>query len=238
MGLPFYLAMDPSEIQRKFPHSGAVAWFSCQFSPDGDGLSNLPQALPAGSALILDDGILCQQPNEQAIFRSLEQLVGQLRLRAVVLDFQRPYLPRLGQLAHMLEAGLCCPVVVTRAYAAHTKGPVLLEPTPLDVRPEVWIGCPQRSVWLELDNRVTQLTLTAQGLRRGFLADFVPGGNVFADKALCCHYQLRTDPEPTFTLFRTKEDLSCLLERLEGLGVEAVIGLYQELKPLLSQKIG
>lgn len=235
MGLQFYLAMDPSEMQRNFPHRGAVAWFSCQFSREGESLSNLPQTLPEGSALILDDACSFPRLNTQAICSSLEQTAARLRLQAVVLDFQRPYMPRLGELASVLEGRLPCPVVVSRAYAAHTKGPVLMEPIPPDARPENWLASAHRPVWLELDNRTTRLVLTPQGLQRSFLTDFVPCGKVFTDKALCCHYQLRADSEPTFTLFRTKEDLTHLLRRLEALGVEAAIGLYQELKPLLTE---
>ena len=235
MGLQFYLAMDPSEIQRKLPDTGSIAWFSCQFSPDGEDLSNLPRTLPEGSALILDDGYLCRQLNTRSICRSLGLVAERLRLRAVVLDFQRPYIPLLGKLAHMLEQRLPCPLVAPKAYAVHTRGPVLLASIPLDVRPESWIGASQRPVWLELDNRCTRLALTPQGLQRSFAEGVIPQGNDFTSRELFCHYQIKAGSVPTFTLYRTGEDLTALLEKLELLGVEAAIGLYQELKPLLTE---
>ena len=54
MALPLYLAQTALEMGgNSLP--GRLAYMACHFSPGGQGLSNVPELLPSGAILILDD---------------------------------------------------------------------------------------------------------------------------------------------------------------------------------------
>lgn len=231
MGFPFYLAMDSMEMEG-YNGAQSPAWFSCQFSPVSGGLCDLPRQLPAGSVLVLDDARPYCHHDPSRIVRELAEAARQFRSAAVVLDFQKPYRQALGTLALDLENQLPCPVVVTPAYTGCTQGPVLLPPVPCHIPVEKWITDLTRPIWLEIDNRNLRLTLTETGLEQSCIQSFPSSGKVHWDKDLCCHYQICQE-QATFILHRTREDLAALLARAERFGVQAAIGLYQELRPLL-----
>ena len=75
MALPLNLAMTQSEIAAADLLSSPIAWMSCQFSPFGKGITNIPKSLPEGSMLILDD--------QQNCFTHSPDLVAQQLLDAV-----------------------------------------------------------------------------------------------------------------------------------------------------------
>jgi hypothetical protein len=75
MGLPLNLAMTASEIAGVCPLPKDFAWMACHFSPDGEGLTNLPDYLPDGSLLILNDSIPCGDHDIRHISKQLQETV-------------------------------------------------------------------------------------------------------------------------------------------------------------------
>ena len=57
MPIPCYLAMTAAEYARAKELPGRLAWMACHFAPYGTGVVNLPQQLPEGSVLMLNDRI-------------------------------------------------------------------------------------------------------------------------------------------------------------------------------------
>ena len=73
-----------------------------------------------------------------------------------------------------------------------------------------------------------QLTVTAEGCCRQ-PQNQLPGMPVFENEMLFCHYSTKImRGKAIFSLWRTEEDVSRMLEVAEAFGVRAAIGLYQE----------
>lgn len=230
MGIHRYLAMTAAEI-RSFPHTGQeIAWMSCLFSPYGTGLSNLPEALPEGSLLILSDltPFFCHDPRR--ILDQLQERLEALSCSGLLLDLQRPGNPEAAGLCELLLERLPCPVAVSEPYAAGLSCPVLLPPAPLSqslgeyLRP--W---QEREIWLELAQNGEVITLTENGAEAVPVPFPAPQPEEFADNVLHCHYRTELlEGAVRFTLRRTREDLDALMEEAESLGVTTGIGLFQE----------
>lgn len=229
MALPIYLAMTASEYARCPSLPENPGWMACHFSSYGTGLSNIPDQFPVGGILMVNDRIPPACHSSQLIVQQLLQAVEKLSPRAIVLDFQRPYEPALGQIAdHILDA-LPCPVVLTEAYCRNPKGGILLSPVPphknLRGHLQRWQG---RDIWLELSKAGQLLVLTKDGCRMQPMPE-IPQDISFCDEGLFCHYSTKiADDRADFSVWRTDEDLRLLLESAEKLGVTAAIGLYQE----------
>lgn len=229
MAIPCFLAMTGAEISNASCFPSKTAWMSCRFSLYGRGLSNLPQQLPPGSVVVLDDQNPFFDHDISRITQELAQCAAQVQAWGVLLDFQRPGGSELQALADALAQALPCPVAVTSLYAQGQTGPVFLPPvpchTPLKAWLEPWQG---REIWLELALDPVSITLTQEG------AQISPGDGAgdggFSDEKLHCHYTVATEADQAvFQLWRTAEDLAGLLEEAESLGVKTAVGLYQEL---------
>ena len=225
MALPLYLAQTAAEMAGN-PLPGSLAYLACHFSPGGTGLSNLPEALPAGAMLILDDSTPMDGHDPEKIVKQLSAQVKLWQCEAVLLDFQRSGLAAQAELAKLLAGSLPCSVGVSELYAKGLSCPVFLPPVPLD-RPLAeylapWKG---REVWLEAALDGVILTLTEQGCTAAPLFDF-PGDGL-QDERLHCHYTV--EAPATFRLWRTREDLHTLLEDAQLLGITKAVGLWQEL---------
>lgn len=230
MGIPLYLAMTAAEYRSCPPFPERIAWMACHFSPYGTGLCNLPEKLPAGSLLILNDRTPIHGHDAEQIGAQLEETAGALNCSGVLLDFQRPSSTEAAQVAaHLVK--LPCPVAVSDLYAREMDCPVFLSapPTgrPLKEYLSSWKG---KEIWLEAALGGQILTLTEMGCTAAPL----PVGELpdcpLAAESL--HLRYRIDREMTqirFTLQRTLEDLDGLLLEAESLGVKKAIGLYQEL---------
>ena len=230
MAIPLYLAMTAAE----FSHCSAVpthpAWMSCRFSPSGTGLSNLPSSLPAGTLLFLDDQTPPAGHDIALIREQLSEIIKSNRCSGLLLDFQRPDDPQTAQIAAALVT-LPYPVCVSQQYAADLSCPVFLPPCPLTV-PLVEHLSPwgNRQVWLEAATDSCTFVITEQGCRQ---APCDTGGSFpHTDNTLHCHYYIETAPGAVrFSLRRTPEDLSQLLQEAKALGVTHAVGLWQELTP-------
>ena len=148
MALPLYLAQTAAEMAGN-PLSGSCAYMACHFSPGGRGLSNLPEMLPTGAMLILDDSSPMDGHDPALILDQLAELIARHRCESLLLDFQRTNIREQQELAKLLADTLPCPVGVSELYAHGLSCPVFLPPVPPD-RPlsdylQPWQG---RETWL------------------------------------------------------------------------------------------
>jgi len=227
-----FLAMTAREIaqcQRLPPH---ICWIDCRFSPDDNGLADLPEELLPGSLLCLNDMVPLSGQDFQTITRQLSDCITQFSCPAVLLDFQRPPTDETLSLVRHLVSELPRPVVVSDLYAGALDCPVFLPPVPPSVPLEEyltpWKG---RDIWLELGLVGEILTLTEAGCEAVPFSCQNHCGEGFADDALHCHYTIDTNEKAArFTLWRTKDDLNALLAAAETIGITSAVGLYQELR--------
>lgn len=228
MAIKRFLAMTGAEISNCPQLPEKTAWMACHFSLYSQGLSNLPEALPAGSLLVLDDASPFFDHDTGRISGELSRCADTLGCCGVLLDFQRPKVPEVHSLVQRLCEALPCPVAVAAAYARGCSGPVFLPPLPCHVPLRDWLTpWAGREAWLELALDGESIILTEKG------AEIVPGGpgeSGFEDKKLHCHYTVAVEEqEAVFKLWRSRSDLEGLLEEADRLGVKAAVGLYQEL---------
>ena len=230
MAIDRYLAMTPGELAKRPNSSAKIAWMACHFSSSGPGLSNLPQALPEGSMLILDDSTPFNGHDPAAISRELCQAVDQLAVHSVLLDLQRPNAPQVQELAKILVTTLPCPTGVSMLYAHDLDCPVFLPPLPLDQGlQEYLLPHKGRTVWLDTAPGWGQIRISTQGSRCFPLpaGAFSPGP--FRDDTLRCRYATSlTEDGVIFSLCRGVEELEMLLADAEKLDVAVALGLYQE----------
>lgn len=228
MVLPRYLAQTAAEMAGN-PIADKCAFLACHFSPGGKGLSNLPDCLPPGAMLILDDSMPLDGHKPDLILTQLSSAIQRHRCEALLLDFQRPEQPPQQELARQLCSSLPCPVGVSELYTQGLSCPVFLPPIPPDQSLASYLApWKNREVWLEIALDGITLTLTEAGSSTEPLRDFPEEG--LTDENLRCHYTIETAADAAiFRLWRTKTDLDKLLVEAESQGVAKAIGLWQEL---------
>lgn len=222
-----FLAVTAGELESVRPKR--IAYMSCHFSAGGLGLSNMPQSLPKGSILLLDDSMPVQGHNPQIVIQQLNELVTSLSLWAVLLDFQRPPTKQLQEMASVILQNCSCAVAVTPAYAKEGCG-IFLPPPPANKSlKEYLMPWEKYKVFLELGSEDLEITVTQEGSRFSYASPATP--LPLADDRLHCHYGVTVLPgKAIFTLSRTREDLADLAREAEEFGVLGVVGLYQELQ--------
>lgn len=232
MGLPLYLACTAEELSDMNPGAGSVAYMACHFSPYGNGLLPLPETLSRCDMLILNDRIPVMQHDPDTVLRQLSDFLEQTGADSLLLDLQRPEVPRTKAMVKAATT-LPCAVGVTACYAGCSNGPVLVEMPmhhPLAAAPERW---PERVLWLDAACNTQRITVTEAGASHASLPPDRPQGICHRDEKLCCSYHMDVlEDRAEFTLFRTKEDLKALLKQAEQLGFAKAVGLYQELNAL------
>lgn len=230
MAIPLFLAMTGAEFASCETLPERIAWMACHFSSGDTGITNIPPSLPPGSLLILNDQIPLSGHNLGRVGEQLQQAADALDSRGVLLDFQRPHVPELKELAAYLVPRLTCPVAVSDLYAKELDCPVFLSPCPHHVPLSdyllPWKG---RRLWLDLavDAEVIALTKSGSQIFPLPLGEVPEGGH--ADKLLHCHYSIDASVDSVqFTLWRSREDLQELAAESEELGTEMLVGLYTE----------
>jgi len=231
MAFPFYLAATAAEFSRLEELSAGRAWMACHFSGYGTGLSNLPESLPPGAMVIVNDRVPVCGHDPGRIREQLEELTELWKPGCVLLDFQRPGEPRTARIAAALAEGMGCPVGVSETYARELPCPVFLPPPPPDRGLEAWLApWKGRELWLEAALDSCVFTVTEEGSRRECLPFAQPEGELFRDSSLHCSYRIRIEADAVrFYLYRTRDDLRALLRAGQALGVTRAVGLYQEL---------
>lgn len=230
MAIRRFLAMTAAEFLSGAPLPSGVAWMACHFSPYTTGLSNLPDLLPSGSLLILNDRTPISGHDPRSIELQLQDCLEVCCCQAVLLDLQRPGFRESAALAEHLVSTLPCPVGVSHWYAGSLPCPVFLPPPPhhipLQTYLQPWNG---REVWLEMALDGEQITLTEEGAEISPCPAHFPWQH--KEPSLHCHYAISLSPHRAeFLLRRTREDLEALLAEAEQLGVTTAVGLYQELQ--------
>ena len=229
MAIACYLAMTAAEFSGIAVLPPSVGWLSCHFSLSGQGLSNIPKALPKDSLLILDDSNPFQQHQPDMILEQLQNAANALSARALLLDFQRRDIPKVGQLAQLLEKAMPCPVIVPPWYAK-SDSTLFLPPAPLYQPLERYLEPYKgRKIWLDAAFLPAQIVITNHGSHHTHPSpDGLPAAPHWSDE-LCCHYGLQVeDDRAIFTFAPSSDGFQTWLHRAEVLGVEAVVGLYQE----------
>lgn len=229
MALPLYLAMTEGEIAAA-PLSAGVAYMACHFAPYGNALTDIPQALPKGSLLILDDRIPVWGHDPDAVTAQLYETVTNFGCSGCLLDFQRAGVSLIKEITKCIADALPCPVAVTEAYAEGSNCCVLvgapLPNLPLQEKAQLWKG---RQLWLEAALETVRYTVTEDSSHRENVAQ---PSKPFCqhDEALCCSYQVEVlQDRAIFTVSRTWEDLQKLMEQAERMGFSRGVGLYQQL---------
>lgn len=231
MVLPLYLAMTAAEMHAADTLPENFSWMACHFSPYCQGLSNLPQTLPQGALLILNDRFPCDGHCPGLIAQQLKEIVEQFECSSVLLDFQRPGEAETESIVTSIVEALPCPVAVSNCYAAELGCPVFLPPAPLHQPLEEYLKPWQgREIWLEA--ALCQEAVTVTPLGTGFVPQFPTDkleGGFYEDNLKCRYLTEIHEDEVRFTLFDTRESLEHKLELAASLGVKCAVGLYQEL---------
>lgn len=230
-----YLAMTANEYRTAPSLPDSAAWMACHFSPYGTGLSNLPDELPEGSLLILNDRTPIHGHDPELICAQLNTVCDSLKCSGILLDFQRRNDPETKTLCEHLSAHLQHPFAAVPWYLTDNAA-VFLPPVPPDELPvdciRPWMG---REIWMEAALSRKSIAISQDGSAE---CEFQPAPEdavVHSDSALHCSYYISADPDHIqFHLFRTKKDLE---ELMNSSGPEIKwIGLYQELKDFAEQK--
>ena len=229
MPIPCYLALTAAEFANATPLPEKIAWMACHFSCYSTGLSNLPEYLPEGSMLILNDRMPPDRHDPKQITQQLLALVEDLKPDALLLDFQRSGITLNQTLAQALCEALPCPVGVTAEYAKDSGCAVFLEPPPLHIPLADHIApWADRRIWLELAPQTHSYTVTETGCTISEAENDMLPEPVFVEETLCCRYHTELlEDAAVFTLQRTIEDLYALVK--EGCGITRAVGLYQQL---------
>lgn len=240
MILPVYLAMTAEEFSHISPLPRQPAWMACHFSPYGTGLVGLPENVPTGTLLMVNDRIPMAGHDPEQILDQLLRYLEACKSPAVVLDLQQKDSREAANLTTHLCKKLPCPVVVTPWYGEALSCPLLLPPTPvytpLEEHIAPWQG---RQLWLELALEATAATITEAGCT--FSPAPLPGQEerTWEADSLCCRYRHKVHEDHiAVTLWRDGEQLKKLLRKAQELGIQAAVGLYQELGTLFTHKNG
>ena len=230
MAIVRYLAMTGAEFCSCTQYPPHIGWLACHFSPSGTGLSNIPKAMPAGSLLIVDDSLPFADHDPKLICQQLQQTIQDLDIHAIVLDFQRCHEPLLQSLAELLQKELPCPVFAPPEYAKN--GAIFLPPCPLHTPVDFYLKpYKNRQILLDTTPFSEIINVTQNGASYHTILPQTFDGNDHWDQRLYCHYKIAVQGHcVSFTLQRNKEAFSEWRAYVEGLGVAAMIGLYQEWK--------
>lgn len=231
MVLPLYLALTAPELSAASALPKHLAYMACHFSPYSAGLSNFPQALPAGSMLILNDSTPALAHDPLLIGVQLAEAAERLQCSCVLLDLQRPFSDLTFRIAEAVISAVSCPVAVSEGYAAQLTCPVFLSAPPVGISLQAHLkNWQDREIWLEAALGTTVITVEKSGSRTAPAETCDPALLPHRSEKLHCHYKTEIEPEQVcFTLQRTEDDLKELLSDADALGVVGAVGLYQEL---------
>ena len=229
MAVAPFLAMTAAEFCGSSFLPAKIGWMACHFSPYSVGLSNLPQFLPEGSLLIVNDVTPIHGHDPEIVVRQLRSCVETFRCSGVLLDFQREDTEETMLMAKEIVHTLSCPVAVTEGYAENLSCPVFLSPLPHHIPLADWINPWQdREIWLEVALDAEEILLTEAGASVSPLFH-INSEDGFIDTELHCHYRIDlAEDSVKFSLWRTKEDIASLLEEAESMNIRTAVGLWQE----------
>ena len=223
--MPLYLAMTAAEISACRELPSRLAYMACHFSPYSTGLSNLPETLPKGSLVILNDRIPVCGHDPDTVANQMAELCSHLEAESILLDLQRPFDPHLQLIVQAIVERAICPVAVSEAYANGLTCAVFLSAPPLhqplSQSADQWAG---RELWLEavLEEATYAITENASFLIHATSVAPLPCPE------LHCHYGFQEEKDRfILSIERTREDLEALIQNS---GAVKAIGLYQQFR--------
>lgn len=225
MAIACYLAMTAAEFSVCTDLPSQIGWLSCHFSPSGPGLSNIPKALPPDSVLILDDSTPYHGHRADVILHQLQEAIIAMKIRAVILDFQRQKNQDVEALVSILQKELPCSVPTPPEYGG--SGAVFLPPCPLH-RPLKKHLAPYkgREIWLDISPLPAQITVTTKSSHYETIKD-IPDAPHW-EPTIHCHYNIGVENDcVVFSLIRNHESW---LAEAEKLDITALVGLSQEFR--------
>ena len=164
MGIPQYLAMTDGEIAACARLPPRLARMGCHFSDDG--LVGLPQVLPDGALLVVDDRVPMAAQDPEHILDQLAEALEKLSCTGLLLDFQQAENAPQRELVRLLARELTVPLAAPPAYAAEGCR-LFLPPVAADQTVEEalspWAG---EKIWLDTAPAAVRLELTKQGCTR------------------------------------------------------------------------
>lgn len=229
MAIAHYLAMTAEEMAAA-PLPPHPAWMACHFSAYSTGLSNLPDALPEQSLLILNDRVPIHGHDAERICKELRGILDRFHCTKLLVDFQNPVTQEAEELIRQLISALPCKIAVTANYQQEGAA-IFLPPVPATVplREHIapWNGS---EIWLETSLEGQNIRLTQKGAAITPLIH-TETGNTHKDTGLHCRYTIQEEEENAvcFHCWRTQEELTSLLAEAETLGITTAVGLYQEI---------
>jgi hypothetical protein len=218
--------MTEAEIRSASVLPRNLAYMACHFSPYGTGLVNIPERLPPGSLLIVNDRVPVMEHDPQKVTKQLSDAVNRLRAFGVLMDLQIPDNPRTAQIVKCVTSALTCPVGVSEAYADKLTCPIFGAPPIYRALADYKKS---RPLWLDAFQETALLTVTSTGCT-------VSQGEVlsdesFFDETLQCKYQYTIQKNSAlFCLSRQVEQMQGYLRHAEANGIEVAVGLYQQLR--------
>ena len=232
MGISRYLAMTAAEMEAfSVPDGWVAAYMACHFSPYNTGLSNIPQELPPGSMLILNDRTPISGHDPQRIVGQLSDALEQLAFDSLLLDFERAGCEDILPLCQVLVEQLPCPVGISSQYAQALECPVFLPPPPLD-QPlaEYILPWQDRELWLDTAPGAGQFIITEDGSAFVQLPFSQASEKNHTDASLHCRYWTEiSENEVRFHIWRDLPQIELLIDHAQSLSITKCIGLYQEL---------
>lgn len=231
MEIPVYLAMTAAEVLGVSQLPKRLAWMSCHFSPYTAGLSNLPETLPEGAMLMLNDQMPFDWHDPNLAADILVETASKFQCDCILLDFQRPECEETASVIEAVLKAADCPVGGSSCYCEGFDCPVLVPPVPPHVPLEEYLKpWKNREIWLELAFEGTEIVVTEDGSRYTPLPHYRPGERSHHEEALHCHYEITVEEDQIlFQLGRTAQDLEAMLERGKEYGITKAVGLWQEL---------
>lgn len=239
MDFTCYLAMTEAEFSCAEVLPAHPAWMACHYACYGVGLSGLPEQLPEGSLLIVNDRTPPAGHDPQIISQQLKQLIQKHGLRQVLLDLQREGLDENRDLAKILVRELDIPVAVSEKYASSLECPVFLDcPPPYGMLKACVKKWPGRELWLELAPEAGIAQVTAEGFLYKSTQQEVSTEFPFYDPDLCSKYRTQIyDDRLLVTMHRDQEAVKELCLQAQAMGIHTFVGLYQQLDPMFVPNI-
>ena len=225
MAIQRILAMTVEEISAGSTPPWGYALMGCHFSGDGRQMVGLPEELPEGCGLILDD----RNPIPQTTRKMIDAFAA-LKPAYLILDFQQQATKNAKAFAMELTS-LPCPVAMPAEYARGLNCPVFLPPVPPNI-PIVeyllpWNG---HEIWLELALDAVEITLTLQSSGFDAFAHARSYSDSHTDSMLHCHYKISKQPDALqFYCYRSREDVEAMLSSSLPGNLTHAVGLFREL---------
>lgn len=229
MDFPIYLAVTAAEFPAAKQTQRPLAWMGCTLSPSTDGITGVPDTLPADSVLVLTDQMPPQGHDHTKVAAALVAAAKRLSCKCILLDFQRPKTEAGCRIVDAVLKMADRPVSVSDGYCENRDCAVFLRPPPLWTKLEDHLSpWGNREIWLEAAQETAMVTVTASGSLYAPCPaiDHYP----FRDEELqiAYYHKIQQDQLQVY-LYRGKEELRRLLEKAQHLGVSMAIGLFQHL---------